>query len=145
MLRWARILVRVNGRSLPKTVEVKDGSCKFSLQLWWEIPPYVKKLQEARVSLRSSSPEVKDEVCGASRAIKRVVGGGGQSRQIADKDCKSVTGSGVRGPRKPTDTPIDGSGDPNLDIGSGGGSSRPIPLEAHVVGTVGPKLATSSL
>ena len=31
VLCWARILVRVNGRRLPKTVEVEDGSCKFSL------------------------------------------------------------------------------------------------------------------
>ena len=31
VLGWARILVRVNGRSLPKTVEVEEGSYKFSL------------------------------------------------------------------------------------------------------------------
>ena len=89
VLRWARILVRVNGRRLLKTVEVEDGSYNFSLHLWWEIPPCVGKLQEARVSLRSSSLEVRGEVCGASRATKKVVGGGGQSRQIVDKESRT--------------------------------------------------------
>ena len=44
VLSWATILVRVNSRRLPQSIEVEDGFCS-SLHLWWEIPPRVGKLK----------------------------------------------------------------------------------------------------
>ena len=50
-LSWARMLVKVDGRVLPNSIEVVDGTKSFDIQLWWEIPPrisLVKKLRSAK-------------------------------------------------------------------------------------------------
>ncbi|RVW28886.1 hypothetical protein CK203_048076 [Vitis vinifera] len=36
---WARILVKYDGRVLPKSLQVVVGCSSFSIQLWWEAPP----------------------------------------------------------------------------------------------------------
>ena len=38
-LQWARILVKYDGRVLPKSLQVVVGCSSFSIQLWWEAPP----------------------------------------------------------------------------------------------------------
>ena len=72
VLRWARILVRVKGRSLPKYAEVDDDSYIFLVQLWWKISPCVGKKRGDRVSQKSAETEVREELHGASRVIERV-------------------------------------------------------------------------
>ena len=38
-LQWARILVKYDGRVLPRSLQVVVGCSSFSIQLWWEAPP----------------------------------------------------------------------------------------------------------
>ena len=40
-LWWARILVNLDGRVLPKSLVLNVGKTSFSLQLWWEFAPCV--------------------------------------------------------------------------------------------------------
>ena len=88
ILSWARILVRIDRRKLPQFVDVEDGSYKFSLQLWWEIPPCVRKLNMTRVSTKYVEAEVRDELHDISLATKRVARGGMPYKDAA-KDFKS--------------------------------------------------------
>ncbi|RVW64192.1 hypothetical protein CK203_046365 [Vitis vinifera] len=39
-LQWARLLVKMMGRDLPTSVQIVDGLGCFSVQLWWETPPW---------------------------------------------------------------------------------------------------------
>ncbi|RVX12932.1 hypothetical protein CK203_009898 [Vitis vinifera] len=39
-VQWARILVKLVGRELPSFVHIVVGSGCFSIQLWWETPPW---------------------------------------------------------------------------------------------------------
>ena len=41
-LRWARIRVKWNGKTLPSYVEVFEGQSTYEIQIWWEIQPFVR-------------------------------------------------------------------------------------------------------
>ncbi|RVW74243.1 hypothetical protein CK203_051032 [Vitis vinifera] len=56
-LQWARILVRADGGDKPSTLEIGIEEEVFTLALWWELKPSVKKL---RVDSRRWG-EVKDD------------------------------------------------------------------------------------
>lgn len=72
-LRWARILVKLDGRALPASLQVVIGSPSFSIQLWCEIPPKFSKV------------------------ILRSCNSGSQDLEIwGDKAGGSCTGKGVR-------------------------------------------------
>ena len=53
--RWARIRVKWDGKPLPQSVEVSAGSCRFVVQLWWEVQ---QCLGFASVVRRSEKGEV---------------------------------------------------------------------------------------
>ena len=38
---WARILVKVEGKERPSTVNILLGSRSYEFQLWWELSPWV--------------------------------------------------------------------------------------------------------
>ena len=38
-LRWARILVKSDWRTMPDSLQVIVGFSSFSIHLWWEAPP----------------------------------------------------------------------------------------------------------
>ena len=40
-LQWARLLVKTDGKNLPRSLHVVVGSLCFTIQLWWEVPPWV--------------------------------------------------------------------------------------------------------
>ena len=65
-LQWARILVRSAGGDKPSTLEIGIEEEVFTLALWWEIRPTVKKL---RVDSRRWG-EVRDD--SSARADSRV-------------------------------------------------------------------------
>ncbi|RVW32631.1 putative methyltransferase PMT13 [Vitis vinifera] len=72
-LRWARILVKLDGRAFPASLQVVIGSPSFSIQLWCEIPPKFSKV------------------------ILRSCNSGSQDLEIwGDKAGGSCTGKGVR-------------------------------------------------
>ena len=37
-LQWAKILVKLDGKDFPSTLQVVVDSLSFSLQLWWKGP-----------------------------------------------------------------------------------------------------------
>ena len=59
-IQWARILVRLNGRSLPVSLQLVVGSMCYSIQLWWEVPPKFSKVVPRSCS--EGSPESRLEV-----------------------------------------------------------------------------------
>ena len=93
VLSWATILVRVNSRRLPQSIEVEDGFCS-SLHLWWEIPPCVGKLKGVRVSSKCAETEVRDDLHDVSCMTERVARGGRQRYKAFVKDFKSLLGYG---------------------------------------------------
>ena len=45
-LQWARILVKLAGRDLPSTTQIVVGSGCYSIQLWWETPPWFVTIKQ---------------------------------------------------------------------------------------------------
>ena len=58
-LLWARILVLVDDRKLPREMEVKMERKSWRVQLWWEFPPIFYDLSVVLAQ--------KDEVLGGER------------------------------------------------------------------------------
>ena len=50
-LQWARILVKLDGRSLPSSTPIVGGSECFSVLLWWEFPPWFVQVPLQRNSV----------------------------------------------------------------------------------------------
>ena len=58
-LQWARILVKTNGEDLPNALEIWINEVCYSLFLWWEIRPSLRKiLSDTRRKTNSSRDEV---------------------------------------------------------------------------------------
>ena len=68
-LQWARVLVRYDGRRMPGMLKVVVGLSCFSIQLWWEVPPWFSTEVS---SCGFSGLEVRGEVTGETRAIESV-------------------------------------------------------------------------
>ena len=84
---------------------MEDGSYKFSLQLWWEIPHCVGKLNRARVPMKCIKVEVRDEFHDVSCATKRVASGG-MPYKDAITYFKSVSTFGECSLRRPAERPL---------------------------------------
>ena len=41
---WARILVKVEGKERPSTINILSGSRSYEFQLWWELPSWVARV-----------------------------------------------------------------------------------------------------
>ncbi|KAL6347538.1 hypothetical protein AAG906_026062 [Vitis piasezkii] len=70
-LQWARILIRTDGEDLPSVLEIAVEEKVYSLVLWWELKPALRKAQENR---REATVRTRGEVRGdgVSRADTRV-------------------------------------------------------------------------
>ena len=77
-LSWARMLVKVDGRVLPKSIEVVAGAKSFDIQLWWEIPPRIRLAKEFRSIGKGSKFDLRVEGDVVSSAKERVRDGGRQ-------------------------------------------------------------------
>ena len=82
-LQWARILVRLNGRSLPASLQLVVGSTCHSIQLWWEARLKFSMVVPRSCSNGSRSPESK---------VKGDDGGGSRASTGVEKDQFSVAG-----------------------------------------------------
>ena len=78
MLSWARMLVKMDGRVLPNSIEVVAGTKSFNIQLWWEIPPRVRLAKEPRSAGKEGKSDLRVEGDVVSRAEERVRDGGRQ-------------------------------------------------------------------
>lgn len=43
-LQWARVLIKTNGRTVSRKVQVVVGHLYFTVYLWWELPPWVASI-----------------------------------------------------------------------------------------------------
>ena len=90
-LRWARILIRTEGEDLPRVMEIVVEEKVYSLALWWELKPALRKAQENRCAEHERTRgEVRGE--GGPRADTRV----GKERDSArlEKLCLSEERTG---------------------------------------------------
>ena len=69
-VKWARMLIKVEGNSRPSVVNILEGPRSFELQIWWEISPWVTGVYPVSSSDEMKNPEEEDDV--ETRADKRV-------------------------------------------------------------------------
>ena len=67
-IQWVRILVRLNGRSLPVSSQLVVESMCYSIQLWWEIPPKFSKVVPRSCSEGSPESKVRGDDDGGPHA-----------------------------------------------------------------------------
>ncbi|KAL6345756.1 hypothetical protein AAG906_017501 [Vitis piasezkii] len=70
-LQWARMLVKVVGRDLPTSVQIVVGLGCFSVQLWWETPPWFSQVVPEGSLLGKGVTVDEEEARGGSRAACR--------------------------------------------------------------------------
>ena len=68
-LQWTRILVRVRGEARPSVLEVEAEEEVYTVSLWWECRPVLRRNRRQEAGRHSS--EVRGE--GVSRAEQRVM------------------------------------------------------------------------
>ena len=63
ILHWARILVRLEGKEFPSSIQIFLRDWSFKVKLWCEIPPTVPKFEPAKraaIPARGSKHEGED-------------------------------------------------------------------------------------
>ena len=69
-MKWARMLIKSEGKSRPSTVNILEGPRSYELQIWWEIPPWVTGVYTGVPRGAEKNQKEEDEV--VARAAKRV-------------------------------------------------------------------------
>ena len=69
-MKWARMLIKSEGKARPSTVNILEGLRSYELQIWWEFPPWVTGVYPAVSRSAEKDPKEEDEVL--ARAAKRV-------------------------------------------------------------------------
>ena len=67
-LQWARLLVKSVGRDTPSSVQIADEMGCFSVQLWWESPPWFSQVVSAGSCLGKEVIVDETEIGSGSRA-----------------------------------------------------------------------------
>ena len=102
-LQWARILVKTNGEDLPNALEIWIEEVCYSLILWWEIRPSLRK---ASFDSRGKTNSSRDEVGGDVNACVglRVVEEEGDTRlKVLQRPVEGTCGQ-VSGPGRKVDS-----------------------------------------
>ena len=87
-MQWARLLVKVVGRDLPTSVPIVVGSGCFSVQLWWETPPWFSQVVSAGC-VNGKGVTVEEEDTGSgSRGVCR--------GEVLEKEAQSKEQVGVQ-------------------------------------------------
>ena len=79
-VKWARILIKVEGKSRPSVVNILEGPRSFELQIWWEIAPWVTGVYPVSSGEVLKNPEEEDDV--KTRADNRVSFPGPKCSQV---------------------------------------------------------------
>ena len=68
-VKWARMLIKVVGKSRPSVVNILEGPRSFELQIWWEISPWVTGVYpvSSRDEVKNSEEEDDVETCADKR------------------------------------------------------------------------------
>ena len=61
-LQWARILVKLEGKELPSSLEIVVGSGCFAIQLWWETHPSFVQVVSASKNCMAGSSRVREAI-----------------------------------------------------------------------------------
>ncbi|WKA06293.1 hypothetical protein VitviT2T_024196 [Vitis vinifera] len=87
-MQWARLLVKVVGRGFPTSVQIVVGSGCFSVQLWWETPPWFSQVVPAGcVNGKGVTGEEEDAGSGSR---------GGCRGRVLEKEAQSKEQVGVQ-------------------------------------------------
>ena len=87
-LQWARLLVKMMGRDLPTSVQIVDGLGCFSVQLWWETPPWFSQGVPTGSFLGNGATVDEAETGSGSRAMCR--------EGVLEKDVQPKEYAGVQ-------------------------------------------------
>ena len=69
-VKWARMLIKVIGKTRPSVVNILEGPRAFEVQIWWEFSPWVTRVYPVSSKDEVKKPEEEDDV--ETRATKRV-------------------------------------------------------------------------
>ena len=69
-MKWARMLIKSEGKARPSTVNILEGPRSYELQIWWEISPWVTGVYPAVSRVTGKLPREEDDV--VTRAERRV-------------------------------------------------------------------------
>ena len=69
-MKWARLLVKTEGKARPSTVNILEGPRSYELQIWWEILPWVTGVYPVASRVAEKFQDEEDEV--VARAARRV-------------------------------------------------------------------------
>ena len=58
---WAKMLIKVVGKSRPSAVNILEGSRSFELQIWWEIPPWLAEAYPVCSKVETKNPKEEDD------------------------------------------------------------------------------------
>ena len=81
--RWARIRVKWDGSTIPRSVVVCEEDKSFVIQLWWELQPQM--LWESWMMEPKGGSETREEGDENPRAIERVQNFGQVRRKMTEK------------------------------------------------------------
>ncbi|WKA06292.1 hypothetical protein VitviT2T_024196 [Vitis vinifera] len=95
-MQWARLLVKVVGRGFPTSVQIVVGSGCFSVQLWWETPPWFSQVVPAGcVNGKGVTGEEEDAGSGSRGGCRgRVLEKEAQSKEQAIDGADSIGSRG---------------------------------------------------
>ena len=88
--RWARIRVKWDASSNPRSVVVSEGDTSFVIQLWWEFQPQM--MGECRPSKQNRGRETREEGEVSTRANESVEQAAKESVKRADKTIGALYG-----------------------------------------------------
>ena len=101
-VKWARMLIKTEGKSRPSTVNILEGPRSYELQIWWEIPPWVIGVYP--VVSRIAGKNQKEEGEAVVRAVKRVEipsqSCDDEGQRLQDWESKKKSGTGLGGAEK---------------------------------------------
>ena len=69
---WARILVRVEGKTRPSMIHIQAGARSYELHVWWELPPWCSRVFSSRNYRAPASQRQEEEDEGPSCADQHV-------------------------------------------------------------------------
>ena len=69
-MKWARMLVKMVGKSRSSVVNILEGPRSFEMQIWWEVCPWVSGVYPVGAREEAEIPEVEEEA--EARTGKRV-------------------------------------------------------------------------
>ena len=84
-MKWARMLIKSEGKFRPSTVNILEGPRSYELQIWWEIPPWVTGVYTGVPRGAEKNQKEEDEV--VAHVAKRV--------GLPSLSCKDVQDSGT--------------------------------------------------